>query len=358
MARAFGVVVLLLFGCTNRAELVVNVRSDLLAGVELTGVEVELDEQRVSRIAAYGDDWLQPQRVAELEIEGDDDLVTAIVRAFGPLGVINSRTVRVSRTGGATAVTVVFTRDCRNVTCPAAGDSTSAVACLGGTCVSEDCSDGSQESCASECTGASDCGNESSCASPRCEGGLCLYFPRDDACAEGEYCDVEIGCRPLPEFNSSRTALAALPYGTVLAFDLDACPSGWGPLDGADSRMDARGRALVDVGPGPVNALRGQTGGAETVQLRGEHLPSGLVPVTGTMMLRTAVGAAITPLAEDSALASITSADVIFTSNAPGPTLGTGALVPDLRATFRPGEEATPVARRPSFLALLYCMKL
>jgi len=37
-----------------------------------------------------------------------------------------------------------------------------------------------------------------------------------------------------------------IPQGAVMAFNLEACPSGWGRADGMDGRVDARHRFLLD----------------------------------------------------------------------------------------------------------------
>lgn len=64
---------------------------------------------------------------------------------------------------------------------------------------------------------------------------------------------------------------SAIPTGTVVAFDLDACPDGWTQFSAAN------GRAIIGTSPGagPISQrTRGDIGGSETHLLTVEELPS------------------------------------------------------------------------------------
>jgi hypothetical protein len=64
------------------------------------------------------------------------------------------------------------------------------------------------------------------------------------------------------------TASPAVPSGAVMAFDLDACPSGWALL------TTASGRTVVGVNPDMTVRTRGQTFGFETHTLTVAEMPS------------------------------------------------------------------------------------
>ena len=189
----------LLASCSadDEGTLVVDVVTDLIPVVEFAGVEVRVDTNRETLLARAGEDWSDGRRIAELARLPNGPL-TLEVEAFSNGVPVAGRRVRVN-VAGRTAATVVLARSCIGVQCPADGDSPTALACLGGRCVEEDCIDGTQPSCPTEpdCTDNSTC-SAPQCASARCtEGGICVIG--DFTCPNSEYCAPASGeCTPIP----------------------------------------------------------------------------------------------------------------------------------------------------------------
>jgi len=188
--RALAVLVLVLVsGCDDRPELIVDVRTDLVPGSELMALSASVDGADAVRVNVDpATDWLAGGRVAELQVEpGTRTVVITALDAEGQTVVERSVRVSVELDIG---VTVLLTRDCRGVVC----DATNA-ACWAGGCVSDECSDESLSSCGDpECTDASECPAAGPCGTARCELGACVYAA-GGACGASEFCDPEFGCR-------------------------------------------------------------------------------------------------------------------------------------------------------------------
>ena len=180
--------------CGEQSRLVVDARTDLQPGAELTELRVELDDgRRESTSVRAGEDWLAGRRVADLRVgDGEYSLRMVGLDASGREIIVRNARVAVMND---TAVTLLLTRDCRGVLCNAAD----AEACFAGQCVSEECSEESLEACGDpECADASDCPGASACGTVQCESGACVYASTG-ACAANEYCDPEFGCRSTDE---------------------------------------------------------------------------------------------------------------------------------------------------------------
>jgi len=176
---------------SDGASVVVDLRTDLVPGVEFVSVRTTLDSPvRVDdRSAVMSDDFVAGERVAELTDVpmGGGRLVVSLIDSAGD--EVAARALRID-VAGDTGVTVVVTRDCVDVSCG------SSQTCSGGTCVSEFCLEGvSADRCApSECAAPEECAPMSGCSEARCVDGLCLYAAADGACGDEEYCDVVEGC--------------------------------------------------------------------------------------------------------------------------------------------------------------------
>ena len=187
-------------GCSpTTAPLTVDVKTDVVPGIEFTGVRTEiLDTTGGARahaeIPAYRDeDWIHGRRAAELEgLERGTYVVrVALVRVDGTEVVSRRASVHV---GGRTSVTMVITRDCPGVAC-ATGQT-----CSGGRCVDELCTVEHPETCpAAECLVDGDCIAAASCAIGYCTTGACFFVPDRSVCSAVEYCDPDRGCTPLPD---------------------------------------------------------------------------------------------------------------------------------------------------------------
>jgi len=191
---------LLALGCEgDGGSLIVDVRTDYVAGVEFTAIEVGIVGGAVQTVAVRREDDLvaTPRRAASFTglAAGPVEL---FVRLVDPDGEVTTRTViaDVTETFG---LTVVLSRSCETATCPLPGDP-AATECLGGACVEPQCTDGTQVACATTgldgCMGPGDCPDASACGRPVCQEGVCFYAVQEIACAgPGEYCDPTFGCR-------------------------------------------------------------------------------------------------------------------------------------------------------------------
>ena len=222
------VAAVVLLGCGDSTELIVDVQTDLVAGVEFSGIDVRVGGERVSTLARRGDDWSRGLRAATFE--GVTGTVRIDVDALkdGELVLTTSALVSVD---GRVAVTIVMTRSCLNIDCAAEG---AAGRCFGGQCVDQLCTDGTQASC-----DQTECDERRACAAVECaeafcsEGGVCLVG--GSTCGGDAYC--------LPE--------------TGQCVDIVRPEDAGGPLDGgaADAAMDPvdGGQDVAqDVGPPPL----------------------------------------------------------------------------------------------------------
>ncbi len=175
-------------GCEDEpAFLVVDIRSDLLPGVEVDAARVEVagGVGREDRVLTASTDLLGGVRVAQLDVgPGTVEFEVTLLRAGT---VVASRPVR-QVLSAPTAVTVFLQRTCRTVSCPPER------ACYAGGCVNAGCSVNDPAACqSSECEVDGDCAPLSDCAVPHCDLGACFY--ERGVCAGGGVCDLEQGCR-------------------------------------------------------------------------------------------------------------------------------------------------------------------
>jgi len=165
---------LFLTACTGPGEIVVDLRTDLVPGIEVTGVETSLDDgPPVAHVPNAEGDYLRGVRIASFaSVEpGTHRLEVRLVRGTDEV-VVRPVTVRVE---GTTGVTVVITRDCQGVTCPAAAGNPMEVACLGGMCVDPSCTPETPEACpVPACTVDADCPVSELCTTSACVEGVCL----------------------------------------------------------------------------------------------------------------------------------------------------------------------------------------
>lgn len=245
-------------GCVPAgSSLRVDVATELVTGRELARIDVAL-------VAPVGTDAVYAERVERLvEVEarfgldlargrpittfdGVADGVRVVrVRLFDVSGGLLATTrVQVLVTGDR-VVRVRVSRACVEVACPPVGGSATLSACVGGRCVDPRCGPETPELCPeiAFCSASSECarGDVPSCADRACDEGECVTLGDDARCAEGQYCDVVLGCTPRP---TSSYVDAALPDAFV-APGVDA-----GPIDAA-SGPDAH---APDAGPATLCA--------------------------------------------------------------------------------------------------------
>ncbi len=197
--RGFTLVVALwtLVACSHGRDFAVDLRTDMVAGLEFDRVHVSLDGRAAPvQSPAPGDDFGRPRRIAEFgEVPaGRRELLVELFLRGAPVLV---RRVIVSREGSL-IVTVVMTRDCRGVVCPGDGGPTSTE-CLGGSCIEPECSSLDPGACGTpECTTDGDCPAASGCAVATCIEGACLSLPDSSSCRATELCAPDRGCVPRP----------------------------------------------------------------------------------------------------------------------------------------------------------------
>jgi len=207
VVRRFAVPLLLLLlgsACSSEPELIVDLRTDLVPGIEFSRVHTEVRTpagdlvRDVSIRTSVSDDGLVGFRVAEVALAAGS--YVAEVRLLDTRGlVVAARPISV-RVDATTAFTALITRDCSGVTC----DSGSAelLACHGGGCVDARCTPESSETCEPECVAESDCPALDACSEARCVEGLCLHGARPGSCGDDMWCEPERGCMPLPQGGS------------------------------------------------------------------------------------------------------------------------------------------------------------
>lgn len=225
---------LLLAGCgEDGVELRIDVRTDYVPVAEFSEIEISLDgSEAVIYDAAFEDDFLTGVRVATLEdVKPGEVTVRARILAADGRRLVQ-RLVSADVSGNST-LTLVITRSCAAVTCPD-GDP-QATECVGGRCVSPECSPENPEACGEGgCQSDSDCGDAPvGCARTLCTSGECFVGSDFSACATGEFCHPELGCQPRPVESDLGTP------------SMDGGMS----MEDASMSMDDGGTGPIDMGP-------------------------------------------------------------------------------------------------------------
>lgn len=187
MARLIFIVTLL-GGCADAdPSVVVRVRSDLLAGLEVDAVRTVVDRERVAEVPIDDSlDLLEGVRVARLRHPpGEAEIVVSLLEASRIVAV---RTVLVEVIDDTT-VSVLITRECRDVECP-----TGVSTCIAGACADPRCRLEAPASCPSVCEVDDDCFRDSPCSVGACERGRCVSVQTPEYCPEGSTCHPEEGC--------------------------------------------------------------------------------------------------------------------------------------------------------------------
>ncbi len=225
-------------GCSGHTELVVGLETDLVPGIDFTRVETQVMGASSTRVPAdFGQDFVGGQQVADVTgIDGGrTDVLVSLLDQGGDVVAQRRTIVEVS---GRFGMTVIITRDCRAVSCPQAGGDPSATECLGGRCVPPECSAEHPSACGMRaCMTATDCpAPAAACAEARCDTtlGACLLAPVSGGCADGTFCDPDLGCRRVPNGEGG--------------MPMDAGPLDAGPLDAGPLDAGCVGGASCDTG--------------------------------------------------------------------------------------------------------------
>lgn len=161
-------------GCSAAPlELSVDVRTDLLPGVDFTSAQIELATGlTASREARAGDPFWRGVRVADFaNVPLGDTRVRATLLAAGGKEIL-SRNVQLEL-DSSYALTVVLTADCVENSCPGTSEPGSYTECLSGRCVEPRCGGSTGEGC-----GDLECRTHA-----ECEGFVCVAACVAGACA-------------------------------------------------------------------------------------------------------------------------------------------------------------------------------
>lgn len=198
-ARAFPILLPLLVACADDpSALLVEVRTDLVAGVEFDTVEIRLPletERRGVMRGELGRRFLDERLLTRVELDdGRYDTEVALVR--GDRDVLSARLQLV--VSGITGVEVLLTSACLNAGCEGTTPN-----CLNGACLPAGCLTGNDPACAS--AGFEGCRDNTECATAPtdCLTEVCLADTGVCALAElecpaGDYCDAVAGCTEIP----------------------------------------------------------------------------------------------------------------------------------------------------------------
>lgn len=187
-------------GGEEGAQLLVDIRTDLLPGREFESVQTLVwsgdmmrDLGNVTLAADRNADYGAGARVAELSGLPEGAIAMRVALLDGAGDVVLSRRIRLELEGRR-GVTVVFTRSCVAYECPAMGDDPGETECLGGRCVTPECT-GSESACGEgTCRADGDCEGSVGCAIALCVDGACLSVPDDTICGTETYCHPTRGC--------------------------------------------------------------------------------------------------------------------------------------------------------------------
>jgi len=240
-------------GCSSEEplEVFVDLRTDLLPTQEFVQVDVSLDARDGSWsredafVVSTGDDFVGGLRVAEFGGVGRG-AHRLLVRLRASSGLVVAERPAALELRDDRLVTIVITRDCRDVVC----DDPAASACLQGVCVPEDCTPETPENCPTpSCQMDMDCTPPAgTCADAVCAEGACLARERaGNPCGEGAYCDPDVGCigeepglileltvEPVYSAHADWNDYIANRVPTDSAFDQDGTPCN-PELDGQDA---------------------------------------------------------------------------------------------------------------------------
>jgi len=208
--RCSVVALLLVSACApaETADVFIELRTDVVAGLEFDRVRVELRDvlpsgtvsgavtRDVEVSVTAGLDFSTGRRVAEITGVPFGHYVVRLQMFRGP-EIRVERSIEVEITANR-AITILVTRSCAGVTCPAPGGDEGQVSCLSGSCVAPSCVEGDEPSCPPPgCEAAGDCPAAADCADRECVRGVCFFAPVDGACELSEVCSPERGCVPV-----------------------------------------------------------------------------------------------------------------------------------------------------------------
>lgn len=202
-------------GLGPRVIVVVELQTDMTAGIEFTQVRTTVGDEVATVPVAYGDTFYMPGRVAELRAQ--TGTVRVRVQLLDEADRIRAERLVIVEVRRDTGVVAFISAACRRVQCPGQDQTCIAGTCQGATsiCGGEPCRPGDTEECTGsdcdipirycprgvcdrDCMDDSDCTTFDPCSEAVCESRVCVGIPRANACPPGFYCAIGIGCTDVP----------------------------------------------------------------------------------------------------------------------------------------------------------------
>lgn len=167
----------------------VDVKTDYIPGEDFDSIRVEIGNgdlrANLEHIVDLGGDYVRGRRIGSAQVsEGD---IAVVARMIQNGGIVVSREVLVSVRGDVSAATIVITRNCGNVECPAVGGDAVLRSCYGGRCADPRCTVETPELCPALCASDDEC-SSGGCRRGRCVEGACFSIPTDADCGTDEEC--------------------------------------------------------------------------------------------------------------------------------------------------------------------------
>lgn len=189
-------------GCKSSSiSLSVDLRTDYVPGREFAHVTTEVvaggdDRQADQPIADSDGGFTDGARIADFgDVPAGDVLVR--VKVLSKEGTLLVERLSRLEVKNDYALTVVVTRNCEGVVCPAPAGDPSKTTCDRGQCVAPECTPLTPDACnPPECKVDADCHSDTACVDAHCSAGTCLFVPVDAKCASTQTCDATQGCTP------------------------------------------------------------------------------------------------------------------------------------------------------------------
>ncbi len=208
---------LALASCAGNLDLAIDLRTDLVPGVEFDAVRITVDGATQPLVSAPLNATVERGvRVFEEQLAPGRHLVNVTLMNGAEEVVGRNYVIQLER---SLIFAAVLTRDCRGVECPGAAGSITDSECLGGRCVDPACDEPGGPACPTvepDCRSDADCESTIACVTPICASGVCLQVSEIGACPAGEYCDPEAGCAPIPVNTDAGVPDAGVPDAAML----------------------------------------------------------------------------------------------------------------------------------------------
>lgn len=249
-------------------DLAIDLRTDLVGGVEFDAIRLEIDGEAQSFALDSDVSYADGVRLDDVRVESGDHQVVGSLTLAGRTVIERATTVRLDTNRG---MTVLLSRSCRGVDCSSSGAAREA--CSAGMCVDERCTPETPEFCplTPECSNDDDCA-VGMCGYRTCAAGVCLRGD-DRTCGALQYCDPDMGCLDRPVAGPVDSGVDAV-IGDAGTDGTDFDAGGPQPIDDAGNDAPDTGRVCTGADGSfgcvrPAQSLRVGTGSPLTTALIG-----------------------------------------------------------------------------------------